>query len=437
MTDFVLDHPWVLLAIAGLVLFTWWGIGSRSSDHKVRAAFNQATLMYPGLDVQIDGVDVGKVGKTKHEDGQAIVEIGVNDDAWPLRRGTTAVLRYGTTLGNGTRRVDLEPGPENAPEIPENGIINVRDTVSPVEFDEVFNTFDRPTRKAFQQFFVNGADNLEGKAQELNAGILRTAPALDATGALSEDIARDELALRELVKDGHRATRVLGAKRPVIADLVSVMAETFDAFAENADGIRASLDEFAPTLRQTRSTLQRTDTSVKVLDAFMTDLRPGLDALEPMLEAAKPAARDLAQVAPEAEGTVRTLGNASPAITRLLREGVPFAERAQPVLGRLAEQFKCLRPYAPEIVGMMSNWNSWGQGYDNYAHYARIKGVQGATSYTSYPPIKTDDFLALTGNTLEYAMPRPPGLNAGQPWFLPECGAGRDAIDPTKDPEDR
>jgi hypothetical protein len=38
---------------------------------------------------------------------------------------------------------------------------------------------------------------------------------------------------------------------------------------------------------------------------------------------------------------------------------------------------------------------------------------------------------------LRYAFPRPPGYNADQPWFLPECKAGRDALDPTKDPESR
>jgi hypothetical protein len=36
---------------------------------------------------------------------------------------------------------------------------------------------------------------------------------------------------------------------------------------------------------------------------------------------------------------------------------------------------------------------------------------------------------------LRYAFPRPPGYNAGQSWFLPECGAGPEALDASKDPE--
>jgi len=38
---------------------------------------------------------------------------------------------------------------------------------------------------------------------------------------------------------------------------------------------------------------------------------------------------------------------------------------------------------------------------------------------------------------MTYGFPRPPGTDAGQPWFLPQCGAGPDALDPNKDPEAR
>ncbi len=436
MGDFVLDSPWVVLAIVGLLLFTWWAIGSRTSDHKVRAAFSSAVSIAPGLDVQIDGVDVGKVGKVEYEDGQALVEIGVDDHAWPLRRGATASLRFGTTLGNGTRRVDLEPGPPDAPEIPENGIIATRDTVTPVEFDEIFDTFDPRTRQGFEGTFERGAQNLEGRAKDLREGLRRAAPTFETTGSLLEDVARDGAALRKLVAAGHRSTRTLAAKRPVISDLVSVMATTFDTFGRNTEGIRESLDEFAPTLRDARTTLARTDRSLDVLDGLVADLRPGLAQLQPLLTTARPAAKDLRELAPATNSTVRTLRSAAPPVTTFLDEGVPFAERAEPVLGRLAEQMKCVRPYAPEIAAFFSNWSSWAKNYDDDAHYGRIKVVKGPTALTSTPPVKTDDYLGLLGGTLQYAMPRPPGLNEDQPWFIPECGAGRDAIDPSKDPED-
>lgn len=434
---FLLDKPWVLLSLVFLVAFTLWAIGSRTSDHKIRAAFTGAVSVSPGLDVQIDGVDVGKIGKVTYDDGHALVEIGVDDEAWPLKRGTTAALRFGTTLGNGTRRIDLVPGPDNAPEIPENGIIETKDTVAPVEFDEVFNTFDPKTRASFRNFFENSANNLQSRAPQLNAGIRKTAPALEATGDVFEDLASDQAALRRLVVSGHKTTRVLAAKRPQISDLVTVAAATFDTFADNSRGVQESLDEFAPTLADTRVTLRRTDASIDGLDGLVADLRPGLNALKPFIEVASPTATDLRRLAPAASSTLKALRTSAPPITTLLREGVPFSKRLNPVLGTLAEQLTCVRPYAPEIAAFFSNWSSWAQGFDNTSHYGRVKAVFNATSFTGYPATNTDDFIKGPGTNLKYAMPRPPGLNAGKPWLLPECGAGADALDASKDPEDK
>jgi hypothetical protein len=86
---------------------------------------------------------------------------------------------------------------------------------------------------------------------------------------------------------------------------------------------------------------------------------------------------------------------------------------------------------------MVSTWASWAQNYDNVAHYARVKVNEGPSSLDSFPSMPTSNFLTLAGGGIKYAMPRPPGLNAGQPWLLPACGAGAQALDPNADPEQR
>jgi hypothetical protein len=62
-----------------------------------------------------------------------------------------------------------------------------------------------------------------------------------------------------------------------------------------------------------------------------------------------------------------------------------------------------------------------------------VRVLEGPTSLTSTPQVSTSLFTQLTGQG--YALPRPPGLNAGQPWFLPECGAGPSSVNPAHDPE--
>ncbi|MGE4425086.1 MAG: MlaD family protein, partial [Solirubrobacteraceae bacterium] len=133
----VLDRPWVIVLSLAAILLAWWAIGTRSQPHHVRVVFSAAVSLTPGLDVQVDGVDVGKVSDVDYRDGRAVVELGIDDDrVWPLRRGTTAEIRFGSTVGNGTRTVQLHPARRDAPEIPDGGVIGHRDTRTPVELDQ-------------------------------------------------------------------------------------------------------------------------------------------------------------------------------------------------------------------------------------------------------------------------------------------------------------
>ena len=93
----------------------------------------------------------------------------------------------------------------------------------------------------------------------------------------------------------------------------------------------------------------------------------------------------------------------------------------------------CIRPYGPELSGFLSTWIGYTKGYDAQGHSARI--LVQAPPVPVGSPLSSKQAVDLHGGALKYAMPRPPGLNAGQPWFQPQCGAGPDALDPAKDPE--
>lgn len=435
---FVLDQPFVIACVLAIVAICWLLYSTRTQPHHVRAVFTNAMSVSRGLDVQIDGVDVGKVGKVQYDDGRAIVELGVEDDHWPLPQGTTAELRFGTTLGNGTRLVELRTPPGGKGDaIAEDGVLPEADNQSAVEFDDVFNTLNRDTRKRVQSATGRMGDALAPHAERLNKGIKSAPAALEATADVFTDLDRDSAALRSLVTDGDRVTRVLGARRAEISGLVDVAASTFDAFATHSDGIRNSLSEFAPALGEARLTLARLDGSVGRLDELVDDARPGAKALRPLAADAGPALRQLTRAMPVALETLRMARVTAPDTTRLLRVGQPFSERLDPAMAGLAPSVGCIRPYAPEIAGMMSNWTSFTQSYDSKSHYDRVKINAGPTSFNNQPGLSTDAFLAATGGGLKYAMPRPPGLDTGDPFFVPECGAGPEALDPSKDPEDR
>lgn len=429
------SKPWALLLLVAAVAFVLWVISTRSQSHEVRVAFPNAVSVVPGLDVQANGVDVGKITSVAYEDGQAIVGVGIDDeDAWPLHEGTTATLRYGTTAGNGTRRVDLVPGPRSAPEIPEGGVIESRYASTPVEFDEIFRMLDGDSRDDLRSLVGRTAQTLDGRAGALNEGIEQTAPALEAAGGLLGELADDDAALDRLVTDTHRAVGALASRQAQISDLVSVAGATFSELGANSQAVRDSIGEAPSTLRDATTTLARVDRSVDGLETTVRDAAPAAAELPRLAAAARPTVRQLSATAPRLTSLLRTGRRTVPAATRLVTEGTPFARRLTPILKDLAPVVGCIRPYAPELAGWFSNWASFSQNYDGAGHYARIRLLGGATSLTSSPELPTS-FMKLF--SADYANPRPPGLNAGQPWLLPQCGVTADALDASKDPEDK
>jgi virulence factor Mce-like protein len=429
-------RPWAIIVVAGFVLFAVWAASTRTQAHHVRAAFPSAMSLVPGLDVQANGVDVGKISSVEYKDGQALVGLGIDDEGiWPLHRGTTATIRYGTTAGNGTRRVDLVPGPESAPVIGEGGVIAERDTRAPVEFDEIFRTMDAQARSHMRSLVGRTAQTLDGRGTRLNHALRTGAPAVEAAGGLFGELAANDGSLKALIASTHRAARTLASRKDQLAGLVTVASRTFGTFAANTRAVGSSIRQAPGTLQDARTTLARLDTSVGGLTALVRDAAPGAAQLPGLAVDARPAVDQLAQTAPVIGELLRSGRVAAPNVTRMLTKGDPFARRLTPILADLAPMFGCLRAYSPEIAGTMSNWAGYAQNYDGYGHYARMNVLGGPTSFTSTPAMSTADVAKIPG--LVYAMPRPPGMNEGAPWLLPECGVGADALDPSKDPEDR
>jgi ABC-type transporter Mla subunit MlaD len=147
----VLDHPWYVVLVVGVVVFVRWVISTRTEPYVVKAAFTSGFNLVTGLPVDVNGLQVGKIAGVKYDGsvagGEAIVSIGISDPAYiPLHRGTTVEARWGSTIGNGTRRLDVNPGPAGAPKIANQGIIETRDTLPAQDVDQQLNIFTKQTR---------------------------------------------------------------------------------------------------------------------------------------------------------------------------------------------------------------------------------------------------------------------------------------------------
>jgi hypothetical protein len=96
--------------------------------------------------------------------------------------------------------------------------------------------------------------------------------------------------------------------------------------------------------------------------------------------------------------------------------------------------FACLRPYAPDVAGFLTTWAGFTSHYDAGGHYGRAFELTVIPSLYPGTLLNSQQAIA-TSPGLTYAFPRPPGMNDGHPYFLPQCGITSSALNPAADPE--
>jgi phospholipid/cholesterol/gamma-HCH transport system substrate-binding protein len=403
-----------------------------STPRTLRAAFDGAINVVPGQEVRLAGVKVGEVQSVREADGQAVLVLRIDDRAvWPLHQGSVARLRYGTTVSYAARYVELLPGPRTAPALPDGGVLPSSDTITPVEFDQIFNIYDAQTRTNLRGLIANGQAALQSDAGEL-AGALQNAPgAFDELAGVMRELGADRAALSTLAAQGARVTSALAAVDGPLRAMLDDFAGTFDELSHHTTAQQASLDRMPATFATTRAALGRLDSSLNSLDGLIDDLRPGARGLAALAGPASAALGELRAVAPIATRTLATGSTAAPAITGLLTEGKGFMPNLGTVLSQLAPAVGCVRPYTPEMAGALSTWDGFAKNYDGIAHYART-----LLQTLPYPAGQASSRTLLSSAPgTSYAFPRPPGLNAGQTWLQPQCDAGPAALDADADPE--
>jgi phospholipid/cholesterol/gamma-HCH transport system substrate-binding protein len=425
---------WIATAAIAVIAIALIAVRSRQQPHAVHASFQSAVDLTVGDDVDLAGIPVGRVSAVSYENGRADVTLGIDDGpAWPLRRGATAALRFGTTIGVATRRIDLTQGPAGAPPIADGGIIPTADTTTPVEWDQVFGIFNGPTRTAERVAAREGARVLAGRAGDLNRGIEALASGTGAASGVLADLASDRALLARLVPATDQVTGTLAAHAARISALVLVAQQTLGTFSARMQSVKAALASLPGTLTETTTTLRRLDRSATQLQPTLAQLAPGARQLRTFGRYLHPALSALASVAPAGVRAADSARAATAPIATLLPTlGSFLGADTTPVLSRLDPMLACVVPYAPEIAGFLSNWDSWDDHRLGAADYGRYHIIEGS-SLSGSPPLNT--VLAARVPGIHYARALAPGQAAGAPWELSQCGYSGSLGDPSLDPQ--
>ncbi|HWF53912.1 MAG TPA: MlaD family protein [Solirubrobacteraceae bacterium] len=454
----VLDHPWYLLLIVGVIVFVNWVISTRQEPYIVKAAFTSGFNMVSGLPVDVNGIQVGKIAGVTYDGsvagGEAIVSVGITNPAYiPLHRGTVVEARWGSTIGNETRRLDVTPGATSAPKIPNQGIIETNDTIPAQDVDQELNVFSAKTRQNLTSMLGHFQGSFQGQASYLHAGINSAPAALNAANGVLSDLNSDQYALRGLITNGNTLTSVLANRAQGISDLVTVAGNTFATMSDHANGLQQSIADLPGALTEARGTLARLNTSVGVLRGLITDIRPGAAQLAPLATAMVPTLASLHSIVPLGDATLTEATSDAPSITKLLSVATPFMPKVSSVTSQLAPMVACIRPFTPEGASGLVNAGEWmstytlekpsaglvtylGQQVGPFVEQHGVRAMPEAslTSDHAYPQgLTTKTFINISHKG--YAFPRSPGQAVDQPWYQPQCGDSPNSVNPADDPE--
>ena len=435
----------VVTFVVGLVALTAAviAVSSRSTTEtkRVYVTVREATNVVKGQRVRQGGVKVGQIADiTPVQGGRAVklaLDLDDSDGVWPLPTGTKMSLRWGGTANFGDRYIDLVRGKGAGAMVAEGGTFPTKSFALPVDIDQLLADFPARRRAELQTFLKTAGPALGMSKRGLQRTLAVGPEALGEANAVTDDLNADTVALRNLVESTGSVVNAVQTAQPGLRSVLEGAAGTFDAIAAQSTATKALLQAAPRTLQVARTTLGQADPVLDRAQDVTGKLAPGVAELRRTTAPLTSVLRQLRTAGPDATVTLATARRATPSLQGLLGTLQERSPQLESIGKQATEQLSCLRPFTPDVMSFFTNWGDFLSGTDNRDHMLRATVQQISYAPANALPYNADQISKLLPGIVEYGFPRPPGYNAGQPWFQPQCGAGEDALDPSKDAEIR
>jgi virulence factor Mce-like protein len=253
------------------------------STYNLKARVPNADALVKGNEVRIGGVRVGIVKKVvpiQLENGEFAAELSLSLDknAEPLPVDSTITVRPKSALG--LKFLQVTPGSSKKGFKAGETIPVEAAHPEPVDIDQFFDMFDKPTRQAIRQNLAGFGNALAGRGPALN----------EAIGALRRFAVTSQPVLRTIVEPSTdfagfwRALEDLSATVAPVAETQASMFvaldRTFGAFARvSRPFIQETIEKSPGTLTEVNADLPQINPFLRDTGRFFTALRPGVKAL--------------------------------------------------------------------------------------------------------------------------------------------------------------
>jgi virulence factor Mce-like protein len=244
-----------------------------------------------GNDVREGGFRIGLVSDMKPVElpngqvgAQLILHLDKNRSSIPVDSSATILPR--SVLG--LKYVEINVGTSKKT-FADGATMPISQTSVPVQFDDIFKTFDHPTRTAIQKDLVGFGDTLTARGSALNDTIASLPQLLFYLRPVAQYLAAPNTELIRFLRNLNGFMGTLAPVAPVAARLFTDAATTFAAITRDPNAYEATIAESPSTLDVSTNSLITQQPFLTDLTTLGRDLTPGTSELRSALPAINPA----------------------------------------------------------------------------------------------------------------------------------------------------
>ena len=352
----------IILSQQASALPPWFPIlGQDRFELKTELQTAQAVTPGQGQTVNMSGVKVGDVTGVDLVDGVAVVTMEVDNEYSDLIHEDASVLLRPRT-GLQDMVIELDPGTDDSPTVPEGFTIPAANSAPNVNFDQILASLDGDTRAYLRLLLAGGAEALgtPDRSERFGNVLRRLYPTTRDIAEINGELAKRRENLRRIVTNFKLIAERLSDSDTDLARFVSSQNGVFGAFAESEESIRATLRGLPGALHETRGALDASATLSEQLTPALTALVPQAEATGPALRATRPFFR---KTLPSIRDQIRPFTTeVDGTITDLKRAAGPLNDSTTSLKGGLTELNQVLNALAynpsgqPESYLFYASW---------------------------------------------------------------------------------
>jgi phospholipid/cholesterol/gamma-HCH transport system substrate-binding protein len=365
----------VIAALAAVVIALAVVILGGNGSHKYSLLFQNASQLVPDNQVLIGGQPVGSVESIElTEDNLAEVKVSVEQE---LHEGSTATIRATSLSGVANHYVSISPGPNSNPPLEDGAALGLASTTTPVDIDQLFNTFPKPVRRGLEEFIKGSGASYAGRGEDANRAFKFFGPGLNRATAFAAELNADQRLFERFLVSSSKLSTTIAARGEELSSAIANADTALGAIASQNVALSNTLRLLPPVFRQANTTFVNLRAALDDLDPLVNTAKPATKQLAPFLSELRPVLSKAVPTFKNLRLTVRRPGFANdsgellaslPTVQQRASKAFPHSEDA---IAAFQPNLNFIRAYTPDIFNGFGKLGQATAPYDANGHYAR------------------------------------------------------------------